>query len=146
MEEIKNYILSLTGISFISSLVCTLLPDIPTKKTVKFICGIILAVTILSPLPGYEPDFTGIFSETESYKYNDNKQMEGLNRKVILDKVSETIDKVFGKYGNENIMTEVVFGANGEILAVNINTYNEVAARETAALLGLPVEMIRMTE
>ena len=145
MEAIKSYILSLTGFSFISSLVCALLPEIPAKKTVKFICGIILAVIILLPLPGLQPEFSDIFTDYESYNLN-SSEMDNLNRNVIVDKVSEIVEKVFMRYGIKGVMTEVVFDSEGNILAVNINTYNEEAAKEAASTLGLPYEIIHMTE
>ena len=145
MEAIRIYILSLAGVSFISSLVCALLPEIPAKKTVKFICGIILAVTILLPLPGFEPEFSGIFTDYESYNLNSN-EMNNLNRNIIVDKVSEIVEKVFMSYGIKDVMTEVVFDSEGSILAVRIDKYNEGAARQAASTLGLPYELIHMTE
>lgn len=147
MEAIKSYILSLAGFSFISSLVCALLPEIPAKKTVKFICGIILAVIILLPLPGAQPEFSDIFTDYESYNLNSNNaKMDDLNRNVIVDKVSEIVEKVFEDYGIKDVMTEVVFDSEGNILAVNINAYNEKAAKEAASTLGLPYNIMHMTE
>lgn len=147
MEAVKNYVLSLTGFSFISSLACALLPDIPARKTVKFICGIILCVLILAPLPGLNPDFSDIFSEYESYNfYSGNSEMEGLGRNVITDKVSEIVGKAFENKGINDVMAEVVFDSEGNILSVNIDAYNEEAAKEAASALGLPYEIMHMTE
>lgn len=147
MEGVKSYILSLTGFSFISSLACALLPDISARKTVKFICGIILSVLILAPLPGVEADFTNIFSDYESYNlYSNNSEMEGLSRNVITDKVSEVVEKAFESRGLKDVMTEVVFDGEGNILSVNIDAYNEEAAKEAASILGLPYEIMHMTE
>ena len=147
METVKSYILSLTGFSFISSLVCALLPEIPAKRTVRFVCGIILAVIILLPLPGFEPEFSDIFTEYESYNLNSNNdEMAGLGRNVIVDKVSEIVGETFNRHGHKEVLTEVVFDSEGNILAVNINAYNEEAAKEAALTLGLPYEIMHMTE
>ena len=147
METVKSYILSLAGVSFISSLVCALMPEIPAKKTVKFICGIILAVIIILPLPGFQPEFSDIFTDYESYNLNSNNdKMDDLSRNVIVDKVSEIVEKAFEGYGIKNVMTEVVFDGDGNILAVNINAYNENAAKEAASALGVPHEILHMTE
>lgn len=148
MESIKTYILSLTGFSFISSLACALLPQMPAKRTVKFICGIILSVLIISPLSHFEADFSDIFSGEQSYNlYSDSMgKMQDLNLGVISDKVSEIVGKTFESKGIYGVQTEVIFDSEGNILSVNINAYNEDAAKEAAAALGLPYEIIRMTE
>ena len=139
MEGIKSYILSLTGFSFISSLVFSLLPEMPAKRTVKFICGIILSVLILSPVINFNPDFSGIFEEAESYNLNDDiTKIQDFNQTVLADKVSEIVGKCFGEYGVENVLTTVDFDAEGNIISVKINAHNQQAAKEAAAQLGLP--------
>lgn len=147
MEEIKNYILSLTGFSFISSLIYSLLPEISAKKTVKFICGVILSIILLSPLKGCEPDFSDIFSEYEAYNLSDNSfSQDELSQKIIGDKVSKVVDSIFKSYGIADACAEVIFDGELNILSVNINRVNESAAREVAEKLKLPYEIIHMTE
>ncbi len=144
MEAVKNYILSLVGFSFIFSLACAVLPEMPTKKTVRFICGIILSLLILSPLKGFEPQFTDIFPEQESYNFYSTDKVKELTREIISDKVSETVVQAFEKRGISGVMAEVIFDGDGNISAVNINAVNEQAANEAARLLGIPFEIIHM--
>ena len=147
MEDIKNYILSIAGFSFIASLISSLLPEISAKKTVKFICGVVLSIIILSPLKGCEPDFSNIFSEYESYNLNDNSFLqEELKQKIISDKVSEVVRNTFLSYGISEACAEVVFDGELNIVSVNNNAANDSAAREVAGKLGLPYEIIQMTE
>lgn len=147
MEEIKNYILSLAGFSFISSLIYSLLPEISAKKTVKFICGVVLSIILLSPIKGCQHDFSDIFSEYESYNFNDSSfSQEELSQKIISDKVSEVVAHTFASYGITDVYAEVVFDGDLNITAVNINAESIPAAREVAEKLGLPYEIIHMTE
>ena len=147
MEGIKSYILSLAGFSFISSLIFSLLPEMPAKRTVKFICGIILSVLILSPAINLNPDFSDIFEEAESYNLNDDiTKMQNFNQTVLADKVSEIVEKRFKECGVENVLTTVDFDAEGNIISVKINAYNQQAAKAAAAELGLPYEIMIMTE
>ena len=147
MEGIKSYILSLAGFSFISSLIFSLLPEMPAKRTVKFICGIILSVLILSPAINLNPDFSDIFEEAESYNLNDDiTKMQNFNQTVLADKVSEIVEKRFKECGVENVLTTVDFDAEGNIISVKINAYNQQAAKTAAAELGLPYEIMIMTE
>lgn len=147
MEDIKNYILSIAGFSFIASLISSLLPEISSKRTVRFICGVVLSILLLSPLKGCEPDFSNIFSEYESYNLNDNSFLqEELKQKIISDKVSEVVRNTFLSYGISEACAEVVFDGELNIVSVNINAANDSAAREVAGKLGLPYEIIQMTE
>lgn len=147
MESVKNYIMSLAGFSFISSLCSVLLPDIPAKKTVKFVCGIILALLILAPLPGIDVDFSDIFEDSEAYNlYSNKEKMDGLTRNIITDKVCEVVEKTFKDNGADKVMTEVVFDSEGNILAVNIDAYDEKAAKKAAEILGISYEIMHMTE
>ena len=147
MDAIKSYIFSLTGFSFISSLALSLLPDIPAKRTVKFICGIILSLLILSPIKNMNVDFSDIFETPPSYNsYNDNTEITEYTRKVISDKVKETVEICFEKYEIWDAKSEVIFDDSGNILLVKIDTYNEKAARDAADILGIPYEIIKMTE
>ena len=147
MEEIKNYILALAGFSFISSLIYSILPEISAKKTVKFICGVVLSIILLSPLKGCQPDFSDIFSEYEAYNLSDNSfPQDKLSQQIIADKVSEVVDSIFASYGIVDACAEVIFDEELNILSVNINKVNESAAREVAENLGLPYEIIHMTE
>ena len=147
MEEIKSYILSLAGFSFISSLIYSLLPEISAKKTVKFICGVILSIILLSPLKGCDPDFSDIFPVDESYNLNDSTALQDeLSQKIIADKVSEIVDDTFSAYGIVGTHAEVIFDGEFNIVSVNINKKNEAAAGEVAEKLSLPYEIIHMTE
>lgn len=146
METVKNYILSLVGFSFISSLTCAILPEMPAKKTVKFICGIILSLLVLSPLKGCEPEFTDIFPETESYNLYSSEKVNVLKREVITDKVSEIVGKAFETYGISGVTAEVIFDDDGNITAVNIDAMHEQAAKDAATTLGIPYEILYMTE
>lgn len=146
MEAIKNYILSLTGFSFISSLACSLLPEVPAKRTVKFICGIILSLLILSPLKNFELDFSDIFTETETYNLYSSDKVNDLTLSILSDKVSEVVGKSFKEYGISEVETEVIFDGEGNILSVNINAVHQQAAKDAAAALGIPYEIMHMTE
>ena len=146
MELIKNYIISLVGFSFISSLVCSILPQIPAKRTVKFICGIILSILILSPLKSCEPDFTDIFPENESYNLYDRDKVYRLTQSLLSDKVSEVVEKSFESHGIHGVKAEVVFDGDGNISAVNINAVHQQAAQDAAVALGIPFEIIHQTE
>lgn len=148
MEAVKTYILSLTGFSFISSLACALLPDIPARKTVKFVCGIILSLLILSPLKSSKFEYSDIFPQTESYNLysSDSSSIDELTQRVLADKVSEVVEECFSGYGISDVHTEVIFDGDGNILSVNINKFSEQAAKDAAAALGLPYEIIHMTE
>ncbi len=145
MEAIKNYILSLAGFSFISSLVCALLPKIPAKRTVKFICGVILSLLIISPLTGMKPQFGDIFPETGSYNLYSTDKVNEITQSVISDKVSEVVGSTYEKYGISGAKAEVIFDGEGNILKVNINAVHEQAAKEAAAALGIPYEIIHQT-
>lgn len=147
MEAIKNYILTLSGFSFISSVICAFLPEIPAKKTVKFVCGIVLCVLITSPLKNLSTEISDIFSETESYNlYNGGKNVQTLTESVLSDKVSEVVGACFVEYGITDAETEVVFNENAAISAVNINKICEPAAKKAAQILGIPYELMHMTE
>lgn len=146
MEAIKNYVLSLVGFSFISSLTCAILPEMPAKRTVKFICGIILSLLILTPLKSCKPDFTDIFPQTESYNLYSSDKVNVIKREVISDKVSEIIGKAFEVYGITGVTAEVIFDSEENITAVNINAVHEQAAKDAAGVLGIPYEILYMTE
>lgn len=146
METVKSYILSLVGFSFISSLACAILPEMPAKRTVKFICGIILSLLIVSPLKSCEPEFTDIFPEEESYNLYSSEKVNALKREVISDKVSEIVGKAFEVYKIGGVTAEVVFDSEGNITAVNIDAVHEQAARDAAATLGIPYEIIHQAE
>ena len=146
METVKNYILSLVGFSFISSLACAILPEMPAKRTVKFICGIILSLLILTPLKGCEPEFADIFPEEESYNLYSSEKVNALKREVISDKVSEIVGKTFERYGMGGATAEVVFDSEGNIIAVNIDALQEQAAKDAAAALGIPYEIMHQAE
>lgn len=147
MNEIKNYVLSIAGFSFVSSLIYSLLPEFSAKKTVKFVGGVVLSIILLSPLRGCEPDFSDIFPADESYTLNDSTVLQDeLSQKIITDKVSEIVDSTFSSYGTVGARAEVVFDGEFNILSVNINKVNESAARDVAEKLSLPYEIIHMTE
>lgn len=148
MEAIKTYIFSLTGFSFISSLVCSLLPDIPAKRTVKFVCGIILSLLIISPLKNINPDFTDIITLPESYNLysSDMGSINKVTREAISDKVSEVVTNCFNRHNIVDVQTEVVFDEECNILSIKINKYSQQAAKESSDLLGIPFEIIDMTE
>lgn len=146
MEVIKNYILSLVGFSFISSLACAILPEIPAKKTVKFICGIILSLLILSPIKGCEPEFGDIFTQDGTYNLYSSDKVDELTREMISDKVSEIVGKAFEIYGISGVGVEVMFDEDGNITAVNIDSVHEQAAKDAAEALGIPYELMHMSE
>lgn len=147
MESVKNYILSLTGFSFISSLACALLPEIPAKRTVKFVCGVVLCLLILAPVKNMKLEFSDIFEETETYNLDiKGNSADELTKSVLADKVSEVVGNCFEKYGFAGAQAEMIFDGEGNILSVNINKVCVQAAEEAAEALGLPVEIIHMTE
>ena len=118
----------------------------PLKRTVKFICGIILSLLILSPLKGCEPELTDIFQEAESYNLYSSDKVNMLKREVISDKVSEIVGKAFERYGISGVTAEVIFDGEGNITAVNIDAVHEQAAIDVAEVLGIPFEILYMTE
>ncbi len=144
METIKNYILGLAAFSFIASLIHSFLPETPTKRTVRFVCGIVMAILILSPL--IKGDFLteDIFPETTSYNlYNsDTSSLNELTRKVISDKVSEIVEKAF----LGNVSSEVVFDSDGNILSINISKWEDAAVLSAANSLGVPPEIFTVVE
>ncbi|MBR5586629.1 MAG: hypothetical protein IKW02_01570 [Clostridia bacterium] len=147
MEAIKNYIMTLCGFSFISSLVAALLPEMPAKKTVKFVCGVVLCILIILPIKNISPAFSDIFAETQTYNlYNSNNSVRGFTEKVISDKVSEVVGKCFTEYGITDASAEVMFDEEGNLSGVNISKMCEPAAEKAAAVLGLPRELMHMTE
>lgn len=148
MDAVRNYILTLTGFSFISSLVCSVIPDISAKKTVKFVCGIILCILMLAPIKNTEIDFSDIFDKTETYNlYSENYTSAlDLRNEIITDRVAETISETFGKYGVWDIAVEVVFDSEGNISEISIDKYDSAAINEIAQVLGIPAEIIHITE
>lgn len=145
MEIIKNYILSLVGFGFISSLTCALLPDVSAKRTVKFICGLIMSLLILTPLLNMRFEFSDILPNPESYNVYSVDRVKELKQSVIADKVSETVEKSFSAYGINGVKSEVVFDSDGNLLTIKINAVNEQAARDAAVALGVPYEIMHMT-
>ena len=65
---------------------------------------------------------------------------------MLADKVSEVVGNCFEKHGFAGAQTEVIFDGEGNILSVNINKVCVQAAEEAADKLGLPVEILHMTE
>ncbi|MFA7636450.1 MAG: stage III sporulation protein AF [Monoglobales bacterium] len=145
MQIIKDYILSLVGFGFVSSLACAVLPDVSAKKTVKFICGIIMSLLILTPLLKTQLDFSDILPMPQSYNVYSVDKVKELTQSVIADKVSETVESYFKVNGITDVKTEVVFDSDGNIKSINIDAVNEQAARDAAAALGVPYEIIHMT-
>ena len=147
MEAVRNYILMLCGFSFVSSVVCALLPEMPSKKTVKFVCGVILSILIISPMKNFNFRVSDIIAQAESYNlYNNGNEVQKFNQKVLADKVSEIVGRCFARENISDVTVEVVFDDDGAIAAVNIDKKNEFAAKNAAEILGLPYELMHMTE
>ncbi len=148
METIKNYILGLAAFSFIASLIHSFLSETPTKRTVRFVCGIVMAILILSPIIKGDFSLEGIFPENTSYNLynNDTSSLNELSSKVISDKVSEIVEKAFGLHGIENVSSEVIFDDSGNILSINISKWDDTAVFAAANSLGVPPEIFTYME
>lgn len=64
MQQLGEYVVTLTVIALISSILLSLFPEGSARTMVRLVCGVILTVTALSPVSDIQiPDFEDFLSE-----------------------------------------------------------------------------------
>ena len=133
IEWLKNYVLSITGVSVLSLLAECLIPQGNVKKYASFAMGVILSVCIISPLfslgkqqiqmpleEEYVFDFTSAIENTVQSVYG----FEDASVSVLQNK--NKIEKIIITPKSDKLLEEAVRIATGEMLKSTLESVYSV--------------------
>ncbi|MBR2472311.1 MAG: stage III sporulation protein AF [Clostridia bacterium] len=148
MGSIKIWIKSLTGFVFICAVIEALVPEAPTKRTLRMLLGVVMSVLVIGPIVGVSLAETDIFEESSEYiNYEDNtREMQALTekqtRQLYENSALQTVEKIIG----EKTEMEIVFSEENEIEKVIIHKIAPEKKADIAAALGVLPSKLQMTE
>ena len=148
MGSIKIWIKSLTGFVFICAVIEALVPETPTKRTLRMLLGVVMSVLVIGPIVGVSLAETDIFEESSEYiNYEDNtREMQALTekqtRQLYENSALQTVEKIIG----EKTEMEIVFSEENEIEKVIIHKIAPEKKADIAAALGVLPSKLQMTE
>ena len=142
MGSIKIWIKSLTGFVFICAVIEALVPETPTKRTLRMLLGVVMSVLVIGPIVGVSLAETDIFEESSEYiNYEDNTR-EKQTRQLYENSALQTVEKIIG----EKTEMEIVFSEENEIEKVIIHKIAPEKKADIAAALGVLPSKLQMTE
>lgn len=95
MQQLGQYVVTLTASALITGILLAILPEGPQRKLLRLTCGAFLTVAALSPLPGLElPDLNVL---TEAY-YQEGEALAALGEEVALEEQNERIKQAMETY------------------------------------------------
>lgn len=144
---ITIWIKSLTGFVFICAVIEALVPETPSKRTLRMLLGVIMSILIIGPIINFEPASADIFGESGEYiNYEDNaREMQELtekqSRELYENAAKQTVEQIIG----EEVQMEIVFEDDEpEKIIIHKNVPEKRA--DIAAALGVFPSRIQMTE
>ncbi len=148
MDAIKLWLKSLTGFIFICAAFDALIPDVPMKRTVKMLLGVIMSILIITPFVGGMPENVDIFTGSDEYiNYSDTiSEMENLTKQQSKNLYISSVESVIKNIAGEDTHMEVILTGEYEIEKIIIHKNVPALKAEIAAALGLLPGKIQMTE
>lgn len=143
----KIWIKSLTGFVFICAVIEALIPETPSKRTLRMLLGVIMSVLIIGPVINFNPTETDIFTDKSEYIDYEEKSLEitELTEKQAAELYESSIQQTVEKIIGEKTDVEVVFPeGDAEKIIIHKNVPERKA--DIAAALGVPPSVIQMTE
>lgn len=143
----KIWIQSLTGFVFICAVIEALVPEAPSKRTLRMLLGVIMSILIIGPLVNFDPVNADIFEETGEYiNYDDTAQkMQELTEKQSRELYEKSAKQAVSEMVGEDTETEIIF-SDGDIEKVVIHKNVPEKRADIAAALGIFPSKVQMTE
>ena len=144
---IKIWIKSLTGFVFICAVIEALVPETPSKRTLRMLLGVIMSILIIGPLMSFDPIGADIFEESGEYINYDETALEitelteKQTRELYENAARRAVEKIIG----EETEMEIVFSEE-EIEKVIIHKIAPEKKADIAAALGVFPSKVQMTE
>lgn len=147
MDEIRRYLLSVIATALICGLLPDLLRDGGTKTLVKTACGLVLTVTVFSPLknvsPGLPDDFPS-FRDSASFAAADGESLAKDAMLGVIKSKAETY--ILDKAAQWDADIRVDLELDGTFPYVPVaarisGTYSPMAQTEIEALLATQFEI-----
>lgn len=147
MDGITLWIKSLTGFVFICAVIEALVPETPSKRTLRMLLGVIMSILIIGPLMRFDPAAVDIFEGSSEYiDYEESaleitELTEKQTRELYENSVRQTVENMLG----EKAEVEIIFSGE-EIEKIIIHKIKPERRADIAAALGIFPSKIQMTE
>jgi len=147
VAAIKIWIKSLTGFVFICAVIEALVPETPSKRTLRMLLGVIMSILIISPIMNIDPKTMDIFEESGEYiNYEDTaieitELTEKQTRQLYEDTARQTVEQIIG----EKTDVEIIF-SDEKIEKIVIHKNVPEKRADIAAALGVLPSKLQMTE
>ena len=94
MDEVKKWAITISGVSILSGIISSLLPEDSYKKLFRFIAGVVLLYAVLQPLFGRNSiDFNIGDYLSDNYEVSDN--IDKYARGAMLSSAEKAIEDMF---------------------------------------------------
>jgi hypothetical protein len=94
MDEVKKWAITISGVSILSGIISSLLPEDSYKKLFRFIAGVVLLYAVLQPLFGRNSiDFNIGDYLSDNYEVSDN--IDKYAKGAMLSSVEKSIEDMF---------------------------------------------------
>lgn len=95
-ELMRSWVIGITGMSLITSVVMAVVPKGRVRKTVSLICGMAMIVVLVSPVLDFDYDtfaqyISGYSYDTDVQEKNLDEENERLTRRIIQEEVNAYI-------------------------------------------------------
>lgn len=141
MTAVKTYIYSLCALLIICSLIYEIVPGGEIKKTLKFVMGIIIAVTVISPLFSVSIEDYGDFFEANVYGKSEfisgNNELYGVIVRQTKEKTERSMSEKLGKNVKINLNEKMI------ITGVEVENVTEQDKIVISQVYGIEREKIR---